>query len=501
MLTFGEFLPDQAAYTNAGANDAKNCLPLTNNSYGPIRSLTSYTTALSNRLQGATSAQENDGTQHTFCGDSGNLYLLGTTSFAEISKSTGAYTTATDDTWDFLQYGNRVIAVNGHTDAPQSYVMGTSSDFADLAGSPPQAKHAAVISNFVMLGNIDDATDGVVPNRVHWSAIDNPTSWPAPGSSAAAQVQSDRQDLPNGLSVEAIIGAVGGADGAVFMRESIYRVQYEGSPLVWSFTEVERGRGTLAGKSVVNVGPFAFYLSETGFFVFDGTGSQPIGSQKVDKYFFNDLDLNFLHRITGVADPVSKLVIWSYPGYQNVSGTPNKLIIYNWETQRWCYGESSVDLVFSNRSITHTMESINDFGNLETLQTSLDDRFWVGGMFSLSAFNDSHQLATFTGEPLAATMTTTEFSGMELFKLANERMYVNGVRPYVDGGTYTATLTYRDSPSGTTASDGPSTVDNNGMAHFTRSCRYARVTVNIAAGGNWAHAQGIDIDAVKDGQT
>ena len=500
MLEFGAFLPDQAAYTNAGSNEAKNVIPLTNKSYGPLPALSTFVDALTNVPQGAASLTETDGTVHTFCGDDSDLFLLSTTTFNEISKSTGAYTTASDDHWDFIQYGNRAVAVNGHTDAPQTFLMGTDAAFSDLGGSPPQAKHAAVINNFVMLGNIDDATDGVVPNRVHWCAIDDPTDWPTIGSADAASKQSDRQDLPTGLTVEAITGAVGGADGAVFMRNSIYRVQYEGSPVVFSFTEVERGRGTLAGKSVVNVGPFAFYLAEDGFYAFDGTQSSAVGNQQVDKYFFNDLDFNYIHRITAVASPIDKIVAWSYPGQNNTDGRPNKLLIYNWEIQRWSRADVEVELLFNDTSVGYTMEQIDSFGNMDTLTTSLDDRFWVGGFDLWSAFDSSKKLATFTGLPLEATVTTTEFGGMELFQLPNERLYVNGIRPHIDGGTVTVTLNYRDSPGGTLSTDGPNSVDANGLAHFTRSCRYARAAVTIAAGGTWTHALGVDIDADKDGE-
>ena len=500
MLEFGEFLPDQAAYSNPGSTEAKNCLPLTNQSYGPLPSLSTVVDAQPARPQGAASLQETDGTQFTFCGDVNNLYVLTATVFDEISKSTGAYTTAVTDQWDIIQYGNRVVAVNGHTDAPQTYVMGTSTTFADLGGSPPKASHAAVIGNFVMLGNIKQGSD-VVPNRVHWSGIDNPAYWPTIGSADAAANQSDRQDLPTGLSVEAITGAVGGADGAVFMRESIYRVNYEGAPFVFSFTEVERGRGTLAGKSVVNVGPFVFFLAEQGFFVFDGTQSTPIGSQKIDRYFLNDLDLNFVDRVTGAADPINKQVVWSYPGSGNSDGTPNKLIIYNWETQRWSYGETIADLIFNDTTIGYDLDGLNAFGNMDTLTTSLDDRFWVGGFQSLSAFDVTHRLATFSGAALEATMTTTEFGGMELFSKPNERLFVNGIRPHVDGGTITVALKFRDNPQGNVSTDGPNVVDSNGMAHFTRSCRYARATVVVAAGGTWAHAQGIDMDVAEDGES
>ena len=170
MLPFAEWLPDLPVYGSAGASVAKNVLPLTGTSYGPMQGLSSVVTAITNRPQGAAALRETDDTIHTFAGDNQDLFLLDATLFNNVSSSAAAYTTATDDHWDIIQYGNRGIAVNGHTDQPQTFLMGTDTAFSNLAGSPPKAKHAAVINNFVMLGNINDATDGVVPNRVHWCA-------------------------------------------------------------------------------------------------------------------------------------------------------------------------------------------------------------------------------------------------------------------------------------------------------------------------------------------
>lgn len=465
-----------------------------------MQGLSSVVTAITNRPQGAAALRETDDTIHTFAGDNQDLFLLDATLFNNVSSSAAAYTTATDDHWDIIQYGNRGIAVNGHTDQPQTFLMGTDTAFSNLAGSPPKAKHAAVINNFVMLGNINDATDGVVPNRVHWCAIDNPTSWPTVGTSAAAQVQSDRQDLPTGWSVEAITGAIGGIDGAIFMRQSIYRIQYEGAPAVFNFKEVERSRGTLTGKSVVNVGSFAFFLGEDGFYSFNGTQSHAIGNLKIDNFFFEDMDLNHVHRITAAANPINKTVYWSYPSKLADNGQPDSIIVYNWETGRWSHGDLDADIIFSNLTIGYDLEQLDSFGNMDTLTTSLDDRFWINGLFSLAAFDIDHKLSTFTGSALEGTITTKEFGGMELWQTANERMYVDGVRPYVDGGEYTVSLEYRDAPKGDVTVDGPNTVNDNGMANFTRSCRYARVTVTIGAGGIWSHAQGVDLDVDKDGE-
>ena len=499
MLEFGEWLPDQAAYASAGASDAKGVIPLTTSSYGPLNGLSTVIDAQPEQQFGAAALRESDGTINVFCGDADDLYILTTTVFDEISSSTGAYTTAAGDFIDIIQYGDRCITVNGHTDNPQTYLMGTDSVFSDLGGTPPQAQCAAVINNFVMLGNLD-VGGTVTPNAVQWCAIDDPTDWPTLGSADAAAKQSDSQNLAEGWDVQRIVGAVGGADGAVFMRNAVYRVTYVGSPLVMSFQVVEKSRDTIAPRSVINVGAQAFFIAEDGFYSFDGTQSVGIGAQKVDQYFLDDLDWNYLYNISAAADPVNKIVMWTYPGVGNLDGFPNRQIMYNWQTGRWSRAEESVATIYNNLAVGYSLDQLDTFGTLDSLTTSLDDRSWIGGLKTLAGFSSTHRLSTFTGAPVAATVCTTEFGGNELFQKPNERLYVDGIRPHVDGGTVTVSLEYRDSPQGTLSTDGPTVVDTNGMAGFTRSCRYARATVDIAAGSTWSHAQGVDIDASEDGE-
>ena len=75
--------------------------------------------------------------------------------------------------WDFIKFGEVVIAFNG-VDAPQAWTLDGSSDFGALAGSPPTFKHAAVVGNFVVTGFQPTAqtTGG-------WSSFNSRTSWTA----------------------------------------------------------------------------------------------------------------------------------------------------------------------------------------------------------------------------------------------------------------------------------------------------------------------------------
>ena len=106
MVPFGPFLPDQADLGNPGATVANNVLPRTKESYGPFPALSAVSAALSNRPQGAGSFTQNEGTVHTFCGDSDDLFKLSATSWSNVSKSSGAYTVATKDTVNLIQFGD-----------------------------------------------------------------------------------------------------------------------------------------------------------------------------------------------------------------------------------------------------------------------------------------------------------------------------------------------------------------------------------------------------------
>lgn len=499
MLEFAPYTPDQPDLAG-GTIIAKNVLPRTGRSYGPLSSLTSVADALTNRAQGAAAFRNSVGNVFTFAGDVSDLFLLSGTTFDNVSSSAGAYTTAADDAVEFVKFGERVMSANGHVDPIQSYVMGTSAKFATLAAAAPRAKHMGIIKDFVMVGNTWDSVDGSVGNRVWWPAINDPTDWPVIGSTDAAQKQSDRQDLPIGGNVQAITGSIGGAHGAIFCEKAIYRVTYEGSPLVFSFFAVEEDRGTPAPNSVVNVGNLGFYLSEDGFYRFDGSGSIPIGAQRVDKTFFADLDQNYFDRIYGAADPINKMVFWSYPAAGNTGGRPNKLIIYNWDVDRWAFAEVENDILFRDLSAGYTLEELDQFGTIDTLPFSLDSRAWTGGAVLLSAFDSDKKLAQFSGDSMAAAIETPELGGMELLRSPHSRIYVDGVRPYVDGGTITISLKHRATPGGALATDGPNVIDSDGQAHFTRSTRYARAEINIAAAGAWTHAQGVDFTVSDDGE-
>ena len=494
MIPFGSYAPDQPDYANAGgATVAQNVLPRTKGSYTPMASLTAVSDALTATCQGAFASRDKDGNVKTFAGDATKLYELNGSNWSDVSN--GTYSLGDEETWEFAQYGERVIAV-GTAQTPQDYLLGTDSAFSDLAGSPPTGRHVGVIKDFVFIGNLTGE-----PSAVHWCAIDNPTDWPTIGTADAFQKQSDKQVLPEGGWVQQIVGAVGNIDGLIFMDTAIWRVQYEGAPYAFGFYKVENSRGTPAPNSVANIGTEAFYLSEDGFYRTNGAGSAPIGAQRIDKWFWSQVDQSYLYRVYAVADPINKIVIWAFPENGTSTGNPSLYVAYNWDVDEWTHGSLSCQLIFRDLTQGYNLDNADGLGfTVDTAPYGPDSRAWTGGRAILSAIDTDNKLARFTGSNLAAVIETGEIGGMELVRDPSQRVYVSGVRPYVDGGTVTVGLKYRDTTQASTSTDGPNSVDGDGAAHFSRSARYVRAQVNIAAGGTWTHAQGVDFDAVADGQ-
>ena len=186
------------------------------------------------------------------------------------------------------------------------------------------------------------------------------------------------------------------------------------------------------------------------------------------------------------------MVYWAYAGQNNSDGQPNKVIIYNWGIDRWSTAEVTQEYMFRNLSVAVTLENLDSFGNLDALGVSLDDPSWIGGLTSLNSFNSDYKLCRFTGTNLAATLETQEIGG------AN-RVFVNAIRPYVDGGTMTVKLKHRVAPTDAVTETSENSIDADGQAHFTVSTRFVRAQVNVAAGGEWTHAQGVDAETVADG--
>lgn len=496
-VPFGEWMPDLPSYNNPGATVANGVIPKAT-SYGPVAGLTNIYTALTARCLGAVSARDASNNIYLYAGDAAKLYEGVNNTFTDQSIAAG-YTVAADDVWEFaIDHKNAIIIATNGTDAIQSIGigLGSSTAFAIMATSTekPKAKHVAIVKDFIVIGNTT-YSDGHKPFRVGWSGIGPDQTDFDPD----ATTQSDYQDLAEGGWVQKIVG--GAEYGVIFQNELIRRMEYVGSPLVFSFPAVDRHRGTNIPGSVVGFGRNIFFISDEGFFRFDGTGSIPIGANKVDKTFWNQFDISNKRAVSAAIDLQNKLVAWVFPGSGSTGSLPNKIYFYQWDQNRWSEADIDTEWVIPAATQGYTLESLDNVltgggspgggaaaSGVDTVgAASFDSDVWKGGQFRFSAFDQDHKLSYFTGSNLAATLETGEFTAFP-----GRRARVRSIRPEVDGGTLTVAVAGRQLLTATATYDTAASINSIGECSVDNSARYHRARVSIAAGGTWTHAQGVE---------
>ena len=475
-INFGEWTPDQPNL-GSGRADALNVIP-TAKGYRPLPSLSALSNAADARLRGIFPAKQSDGSVKLFAGNGTKLYLFGAgdSDLDNVSKS-GNYTLTGDEPWRFVQFGNIVIAAS-NSQILQSYTLGSSSLFADVSGAPT-AKYIAVVRDFVMTANTSTSNQQVL-----WSALGDSTRW-----AARATTPADRQTI-SGRG--AITGLGGGEFATILCEEGIVRGSYAGSPLVFQFDAVETARGCAIPGSVAAIGSNTIYWSGDGFYIFDGAASTPIGSEKVDRFFADDLNLGDVERCSAAIDPVNKLYVLAYSD-GNGGSQPNKLLVYNYALGRWSRGELDTDLVAPIYTAGYTLETLNNVNSsLDALPASLDSPIWKGGEFAFAG-SDASKISTFTGTALTSVIETGEQALPD-----GQRTMVNAVTPLVTGNPTTTVQVLtrnrqQDDETATTAAS----INDDGWAPIRANGRFHRVRLNVS--GVWTNAQGVDVQAQAAG--
>jgi len=436
--------------------------------------------------------------------------------------------------WQFLQFGNYALATNG-SDKVQYYDINASSYFGDLATTAPIAKYITAVRDFVVCANIGAGTN---PSRVQFSDINDPTDW-TPGAAS----QSDSQDLPDGGD---ITGITGGEFGIVFLEKAIVRMSYIGSPLFFQFDTISRNVGCIEGGSIAQYGGVTYFLSDDGFYSCNGQQITAIGSEKVDRYFFNNANIGDIDSISAAVDPERNLVIWDYT---TVSG-PRGLLIYNFETQKWCEADTDVDYLSTLATSGVSLEGIDTAYNItagsfvatkqytirsvgttdytligavantvgvlftatgvgsgtgvaidmaasaaalktiDTLVTTMDDRLYKGGKFLFGGVRDA-KVITFTGTPATATITTNDLE-------YGYNSVLTLIRPSVDNGSADASVASRRMLDDTITYSTAVSASSEDRCPVRSAGRYHRVSLT-PTGANWFSAIGMDIDYSTQG--
>jgi hypothetical protein len=400
-----------------------------------------------------------------------------TTGNVRISASENGFNTATGQRFRFTRFGNTTIAAN-FSDRLQSFVADSSTSFRNLADDAPVAKFVTVVRDFVVAANtVDGSTE--YPYRVQWSGLNDETTW-----TTSQVTQADYQDIPDGGH---ITGIRGGEFGLILMEKAIHRMSYVGTPFIFQFDNISREKGCIASGSVSQYQGLTFFLSDDGFYVCDGQQVVPIGSEKVDRFFFSDADLDFTTMSCAV-DPIRKLVIWNYKD----KFAKRKLLIYSFTTKKWASAIANCDYVSDATTASVTLEQLDSISaSIGALSVSLDSNLYPGGKYFLGGTSGT-KVITFNGANKTATIETGDIS-------TGGRSLVTLARPQVDSGSASVALASRTLLSDAVSFGTSTAASSENRISLRGSGNYHRIQVT-PTGDNWKMAVAVDVDVVPQGE-
>lgn len=179
--------------------------------------------------------------------------------------STISLTNSSNNLVTFTQYNSLLVGCN-ESDPP--FKVASSGNAFKLIGVSTVAKTCAGFGNYLVLGNTKEGTTDY-PNRIRWSDINNPDSWPANN-----YIDVEPEDADGIIAVVQYQASL-----YIFKKRSIHQLIITGLDGAEAFVvrPIARGIGAYAKNSVKVLDTSGIiFLGQNGIYTFDGSSIELI---------------------------------------------------------------------------------------------------------------------------------------------------------------------------------------------------------------------------------
>jgi hypothetical protein len=313
------------------------------------------------------------------------------------------------------------------------------------------------------------------------------------------------QEAPDGGPVQGVAGA---EIGYVVQDRTIRTIQFlpGDTTFIFNFSRVLHDRGCISKYGFTSIGNVLYFLAEDGFYSLTGQQVTPVGADKTNEWFLAHSDetrRDVVHCIAAVNKP---RIVWVFHA-SSASPMYDKQIIFDWSNGRWAKASvpaqvwgllSSVGL-----DLDTTGSEVNDV-ELDTPPTPaalpLDSFAYKGGRPLIGAIDPDGLLSTLSGPNMPATLETAE-----VHLMPGMRTFVNEVYPLDDATSDAAgeiaNGTRETLQSGAPFWSPPVPIEPAvGSAFVMTSARLHRFRRFIPYRSTWTHAQGVLVNAQRDGE-
>lgn len=395
MVAWGPFRPDVGGPNSGMAEIADNVLPQTcaaGVGYGPMPALEvpASAVALPAAPRGSIALRLFDGTQRVYYGTATTIEEL-QNDFSWLNVASGLNVTAGDD-MSFVHYGSFLLNTNT-TDGFKAYNVEAPAGNNTVADAPT----ARFIFN---CNNVVFALDCNGNNkRMASSGLGDHTAWNRLGANGKTFEDGGAllwgTDLKNGTAV-------------IYQDDASRLIQFGGAPggALYTIAKIADGRGCVGERSCVSFDGMVFTLATDGFYKFTlNGGNEPIGAEKINRWFLGRVDQSRLSEVQGSVDPLNKIVWWRYPTLSISSDTVfEDMVGYDWQLGEWVTATASTSSLGRLSTPGYVLDAMDGFGPLDSIDIPLDSRFWQGGQPVFAALDENYKFGTFTGGSAAARL-------------------------------------------------------------------------------------------------
>lgn len=280
----------------------------------------------------------------------GVITLSGTTSYAHpddaVVTPSGSTTTSdsdyggntTDRRWAHTNLNGLIVATNGY-DAPQMWPLSggapsLSSAFMELRNWPSGNKCKVIRSFRTFLVGLNWSRTNEEPRLVKWSTEASSGSPPSTWSESDNTLDAGAYELSD-TPGDIIDGLPLGDSFLIYKDDSIYVMNYIGTPYIFSFKLLSPTIGLLSKGALAEFEGGHFFMGNSDFYVCNGQNVTPLLSDKLRRTVYDELNGDNYQKCFVAADYVRNEMLACYPA--GSSTVPNKALIWNWKTNTFSF--------------------------------------------------------------------------------------------------------------------------------------------------------------------
>ena len=244
----------------------------------------------------------------------------------------------TDRRWTVTNLNGLIVATNGF-DTPQMWplsggIPSIGTPFMELRNWPVSTKCKVIRSFRTFLVGLNWTRTNEEPRLVKWSTEASYGSPPVTWNENDATLDAGEYELSD-TPGDIIDGLPLGDSFIIYKDDSIYIMNYVGTPYIFSFKLLSPTIGLLSKEAVAEFEGGHFFMGNSDFYVCNGQTITPMLSNKLRRTVFDELNGDNYQKCFVAADYVRNEMMACYPS--GSSTVVDKALIWNWKDNTFSF--------------------------------------------------------------------------------------------------------------------------------------------------------------------